>query len=646
MDFESESSCRPPKITIQKPGDQRQRKKSVTFPRNLDSNNEKWNPPCYSYHQKKNVCTVQTTENKNITREYFDNFKVDNEHCLMALIEFDPSDMDVDEDEDGLNFNVRSKLPLRFDAKSKRQKKQHQSDMMSHIDTYKEGCDTRTQLLIEVHDWTIDNLYLDIEDPPDLDYLLRHCQKIYSEICDTLKAYTDTSEKVVHLGKKLLHESGFAKREDETDPDGTRGSNEKIRVFDERSVLNDQGKWDSAMKLVMYVLEEAVRFIKVNANKNVVRNGQRQFRILANAIDKRMNELTEKKKAVTEMSKKLEKSQAILASRTKEAEELKKSFTRISSEMQETKQLLDKSEKKKKTLEEKLSGAEDKVKGLEEALKQKEAQPKPRTPSPPPTPPPRLPTPPPLTPVKQVDSEMELKMKQLEDELKESKDYVTFLADQVADLEKLLHIEQDKVQALKEAAERAAIEIDYGEPMYEIPPEPQVEGSDKDANYYRTLLAGMKKDFAAEMDKLKSHLKREKQRNAASIRRIEMNHKEQLQVLMKDIYRVLRAILHFRDHIMAVMEKHNLKEPGSAMKQLGGLVPDQLAPDPREVLGLLVANVVEFLHNMENIMTNAFLAMKFLLKSPSKVEEQPRQKVDNTAAINDITSRLKKCGCS
>lgn len=42
---------------------------------------------------------------------------------------------------------------------------------------------------------------------------------------------------------------------------------------------------------------------------------------------------------------------------------------------------------------------------------------------------------------------------------------------------------------------------------------------------------------------------------------------------------------------------------------------------------------------MENIMTNAFLAMKFLLKAPEREAEEQRRKqqaADNSAAITDI----------
>ena len=35
---------------------------------------------------------------------------------------------------------------------------------------------------------------------------------------------------------------------------------------------------------------------------------------------------------------------------------------------------------------------------------------------------------------------------------------------------------------------------------------------DKDSNYYKTLMAGMKNEFAAELEKVKAHVKREKTR--------------------------------------------------------------------------------------------------------------------------------------
>ena len=42
------------------------------------------------------------------------------------------------------------------------------------------------------------------------------------------------------------------------------------------------------------------------------------------------------------------------------------------------------------------------------------------------------------------------------------------------------------------------------------------EKDTKDSSYYKKLLKGMKKDFAVELEKLKAHLQREKQRLVGS----------------------------------------------------------------------------------------------------------------------------------
>ena len=38
------------------------------------------------------------------------------------------------------------------------------------------------------------------------------------------------------------------------------------------------------------------------------------------------------------------------------------------------------------------------------------------------------------------------------------------------------------------------------------------QGPDKDVNYYKTLMAGMKKEFEAEIEKVRSHVRKEKTR--------------------------------------------------------------------------------------------------------------------------------------
>lgn len=65
-------------------------------------------------------------------------------------------------------------------------------------------------------------------------------------------------------------------------------------------------------------------------------------------------------------------------------------------------------------------------------------------------------------------------------------------------------------------------------------------------------------------------------RNAAMVKRVEDNHKEQLNVIQKNVVRVLRAIMHFRDHVCTIVEKESLKDASRSLQGLGSLIPDKV----------------------------------------------------------------------
>lgn len=60
------------------------------------------------------------------------------------------------------------------------------------------------------------------------------------------------------------------------------------------------------------------------------------------------------------------------------------------------------------------------------------------------------------------------------------------------------------------------------------------------------------------------------------VKRVEDNHKEQLNVIQKNVVRVLRAIMHFRDHVCTIVEKESLKDASRSLQGLGSLIPDKV----------------------------------------------------------------------
>ncbi|CAC5390207.1 unnamed protein product [Mytilus coruscus] len=131
----------------------------------------------------------------------------------------------------------------------------------------------------------------------------------------------------------------------------------------------------------------------------------------------------------------------------------------------------------------------------------------------------------------------------------------------------------------------------------------------------------------------------------AAVKRCENAHKDHLSAIQKDVIRVLRAIMHFRDHMCTLMEKENLKDLVYSLQNLKNLIPDQLAPDPKELLAMLVANVVEYMHNMELIISNAFLAMRMMIKGTMQHQyehsKMSERQTEIRVKVKDAETRMK-----
>lgn len=525
-----------------------------------------------------------------------------------------------DEDED---LDVVTKFPpinsLEI-MKKRREKMKKEKAVLQRVYSYQGTCEERYALLAEVEHWmSSTDLVSDLPAEADLNQMSRHFLEIHSHVMTALHRYGSLSEKVMDFGNCLLatthaimvERKQQAKEIEEKEQD-------KTVVIDERLLLADQNKWEKAIKMIMNTFDDAAKWTKNAGHKNVIKKGISQFKELSSGMKKRNTELKEKRKAVDEAKSKLQTAKADVEGKTKELEDLRKNVRNLTTEVEEKKHMLSKSEENSATIMQKCHKLDAQIKELQkEVAKGPKVVEKVRPATPPPPP-----SPPPPEIIKVIDSATQLKLSEAEKEIEEQKTKLQKAKDEIRTVERLLRKEKERVRQLRleleeaiSRAEEAELTVAVEQPQQDPAPEVQiVETGDKDSTYYKTLLAGTKKDFNAELEKIKSHLTKERLRNAAMVKRVEDNHKEQLNVIQKNVVRVLRAIMHFRDHVCTIVEKESLKDASRSLQGLGSLIPDKLVPDPKELLALLVGSVVEFMHNMEVVMANAFLTMRMMIK--------------------------------
>ncbi|WAR10001.1 hypothetical protein MAR_035077 [Mya arenaria] len=97
-------------------------------------------------------------------------------------------------------------------------------------------------------------------------------------------------------------------------------------------------------------------------------------------------------------------------------------------------------------------------------------------------------------------------------------------------------------------------------------------------------MAGMKSEFEMEMGKVKSYIKREKNRGEATIRKMELLQKDQYVSIQRDTMRMLRAIMHFRDHMLTCMEKEDLIDQAQTLYDLRDITDVKNCVIPAEEL--------------------------------------------------------------
>ncbi|XP_062622135.1 uncharacterized protein LOC134283651 [Saccostrea cucullata] len=561
----------------------------------------------------------------------------------------------VDMYEEGEDLAAATKFPpinsLEI-MKQRREKMYKERAVMQRVESYRGTTEERYALLTEVNHWlNSTDLLSELPSEEELFQMSRHFQEIHSHVMTAIHRYGSLSEKVMDLGNSLLATThAIIMEQKEIAKVGQAKEQEKTIVIDERLLLSDQNKWDSAVKMVMSTFDDAMKWTKNATYKNIFKKGQSQFKELSSGMKKRNTELKEKRKAAEDAKMKLQNAKTDVEGKGKELEELKKNVRKITTELDEKKHLLAKAEENNAKISQKCQKQDAQIKDLQEELAKKpKVVEKVRAGTPPPPP-----SPPPPEIIKVIDSSTQLKLNETEKELEDQKAKLQKMKDEIRSLERLLRIEKERVRQLRldledaiRRAEEAELTVAIEQPQQDPAPEVQiVETGDKDSTYYKTLLAGMKRDFNAELEKIKGHLVKERLRNAAMVKKVENTHKEQMFALQKDVVRVLRAIMHFRDHVSNIVEKESLKDVSRAMQALGSLIPDKLALDPKELLALLVGSVVEFMHKLEVIIANAFLTMRMMIKGSITLsttkEVVAARRTENKARMEEAKKTMRQ----
>ncbi|KAL4217158.1 hypothetical protein ACF0H5_023612 [Mactra antiquata] len=547
------------------------------------------------------------------------------------------SDSEEDEKKDSAK---NSPVPF-YDMIGERKRMEERSNVIEKVDKFEEKALLRKQFLTEVMFWFEDNHNLsdDVVTPLEMKEMVTQTEEIHKILCLCLQSFITSGNKVVRKGKQLLEETSKIIEERKAQM-AKKTKKERIIVYDDKTLLSDPIKWESAGKTIISVFEDSQKMIKNLMFKNALRLCQKQFDFILLACDKRYKDLDDKKRQCNELQGKLHSAKIQSDRLQKEIDEQKKKILKLTQDMTNAKISLDNMTDKNKDLHFKISELNSKIKFLQDELTEQ----KNRAPTPPPPPPPPEPE---KIYVKVVDSATELKLKEVEAELAEVKVETETLVVQLEEVKEELIVEQQKATELEcKVTELEAMELAPATPPApppnppEIPPPPPELPPDKEGNYYKTLMAGMKRDFEIEMEKVKSHVRKESKRGEASIKKMEYQHRDQLAYIQKDTVRMLRGIMHFRDHMLTCLEKENLVDQAQQLSDLGDIVKDKITPEPKEVLATIVSTVVDYLNKMEGILSSSFLAMRILMKY--QIEKTVEHEVKQRLALREVQRKDKE----
>ncbi|XP_052813929.1 myosin heavy chain, non-muscle-like [Mya arenaria] len=551
--------------------------------------------------------------------------------------------IDEDDDDDVTMATGSVKLPPIYDTPTDRVTMMEQDYIIERLDSFEEKAVLRKQYLKEVNSWFQNNLEMasDVVTSDEMNAMIKEAQELNKRIRSCFRTMVAKGDMVVKKGRELLEETSKIIEERRAQMQ-KKTRREKIIVYDDKILLEDPIKWESSANTIISVFEDSHKMIKNVMFKNALKLGQKQFEYLMTASDKRSKELDDKKKQCMELQGKLHHAKILADRQAREIADQKRHMTKLKQEIADTNKALEEALEKNRQIKLKVVGLNSKILFLEGQIK--EMNQIPTTPPPPPTPP--TPPEPEIVYVKVVDSSIELQLHEVQEELNTAKGQIEENLNRIKDLEQQLASEQDRRQQL----DSRLLELETTPvtlPPTNTPTESPVP-EERDSSYYKTLMAGMKSEFEMEMGKVKSYIKREKNRGEATIRKMELLQKDQYVSIQRDTMRMLRAIMHFRDHMLTCMEKEDLIDQAQTLYDLRDITDVKPTSDTRELLTTVASSVVEYLNNIEAILSSAFLALKIFMKYQidKQVEYEVQQRMikerkemQNKLAVQEVQRR-------
>ncbi|KAL3854852.1 hypothetical protein ACJMK2_014091, partial [Sinanodonta woodiana] len=137
--------------------------------------------------------------------------------------------------------------------------------------------------------------------------------------------------------------------------------------------------------------------------------------------------------------------------------------------------------------------------------------------------------------------------------------------------------------------------------------EEQLTTSKNETSNLQKLIA--RKKLTSELDKIKMDVLRKKMRHED-----ETVHSEEMSFLKKNIHGVLRALVSFKDQLTQVLLKENLQDVAEKLDKLENL-SEKLSPDSTDAIGMVVSNVVDYLHSLQEIIIYGFEEYKYLFQA-------------------------------
>ncbi|CAH1789643.1 unnamed protein product [Owenia fusiformis] len=186
--------------------------------------------------------------------------------------------------------------PPFFETKAKKNKLEHQRQMMELIANFQECCKQRSSVVDEVYDWlqSSKDLEENVVSGKVLAKRLKEYNDIATEIEDALKVAKGAAGKMNTLGYKMLKAAGEIDSDDEEAdrlglprPVKQNKPSEKTTVFDESMLLGDTGHFKNACKEVKKTLDDTIKSTKSGTTRLLMRGASKQFKFITSAIEKR-----------------------------------------------------------------------------------------------------------------------------------------------------------------------------------------------------------------------------------------------------------------------------------------------------------------------------------------------------------------------